>query len=117
MNDNKKYNSAKGSVAENIARNYLESNGYKIKTTNFKSNIGEIDIVAYDQETLVFVEVKYRKTTIFGLPREAVNGEKQRKIRMTAMSYIKKNKLHDIPCRFDVLEILGDEITLIKDCF
>ena len=115
--DNKKYNSLKGGIAEKIAKAHLEKNNYKIKCSNFKSNVGEIDIIAYDQEILVFVEVKYRSNNVFGLPREAVGVEKQRKIRMVAMSYIKKYKLFDTPCRFDVLEILGDKITLIKDAF
>ena len=66
---------------------------------------------------LVFVEVKYRKTAIFGLPREAVDVRKQQKIRLVASSYINRYGLHDKLCRFDVLEILGDKITLIKDCF
>jgi putative endonuclease len=113
----KQYNKVYGQIGEEIAKNYIKNNGYKIIKTNFKNKIGEIDIIAYDQDILVFVEVKYRKNNLFGLPREAVNSEKQRKIRLVASSYINKYKLLDKQCRFDVLEILGDEITLIKDCF
>lgn len=115
--DSKRYNRDLGQITERIAQDYLKCQGYKIVKTNFKNNIGEIDIIAYDMNILVFVEVKYRKTGIFGLPREAVDARKQQKIRMVALSYINKYRLHDKICRFDVLEILGDEITLIKDCF
>ena len=115
--NNKVYNKDFGNITEKIAQNYLIEQGYKIVNTNYKNKIGEIDIIAKDSDVLVFVEVKYRKNTNFGLPREAVNFEKQRKIRMVAMSYINKYNLHNNLCRFDVVEILGDEITLIKDCF
>lgn len=115
--DNKIYNKQFGDIGEKIAQNYLKDCCYKILKTNYKNKIGEIDIIANDDDFLVFVEVKYRKNNFFGLPREAVNSEKQRKIRMVAMSYINKYKLFDKQCRFDVLEVLGDEITLIKNCF
>jgi len=114
---NKKFNNIVGAIGEDIAKNYLKENGYKIIEYNFRNKIGEIDIIAYDKDILVFVEVKYRKNNIFGLPREAVDYNKQRKIRLVATSYINKSKLHNKVCRFDVLEILGDKITLIKGCF
>jgi len=113
----KQYNNVYGKIGEDIARTYLKQNGYTIIKSNFKNKIGEIDLIAKEGDVLVFIEVKYRKNTTFGLPREAVNLEKQRKIRLVAMSYINKYKLHNAPCRFDVLEILDREITLIKDCF
>ena len=113
----KKFNNVEGAIGENIAKNYLKASGYRIVTTNFKNKIGEIDIVAYEKDILVFIEVKYRKTTLFGLPREAVDVRKQHKIRLVAMSYINKYRLHEKACRFDVLEILDNEVTLIKDCF
>lgn len=117
MKINKKYNKVRGDIGENIAKEYLKSKGYRIIKANFKNAIGEIDIIAYDGEILVFVEVKYRKNSMFGLPREAVNLAKQNKIKLVATSYIKKYKLFDKACRFDVLEILDDEITLIKEAF
>ena len=116
MNE-KIYNKTKGNIGENIAKNYLIGQGYRIVKTNYKNTIGEIDIIAYDKDTLVFVEVKYRKTATFGLPREAVNQNKQHKIRMVATSYLKKYRLFDKPCRFDIVEILGNEVTIIKDAF
>ena len=114
---NKKFNNVLGTIGENLAKNYLKDLGLKIVATNFKNKIGEIDIICYDKDILVFVEVKYRKNNVFGMPREAVDYHKQRKIRLVATSYINKYKLNNKPCRFDVLEILGDEITLIKGCF
>ncbi len=117
MDLNKIYNKSRGDIGEKIAKEYLKSNGYRIVKVNFKNAIGEIDIIAYDEDILVFVEVKYRKTTAFGLPREAVNSQKQNKIRLVATSYIKKYKLFEKACRFDVVEVLDKEITLIKDAF
>ena len=115
--NNKQYNNLFGQIGEEIAKNYLKEQGYKLIKTNFKNKIGEIDIIAYDKDILAFIEVKYRKNSQFGLPREAVNAVKQRKIRLVASAYINKYKLFDKQCRFDVLEILDKEITLIKDCF
>ena len=111
------YNKTKGDISENVAKNYLIGQGYKIVKSNFKNTIGEIDIIAYDKDTLVFVEVKFRKTATFGLPRESVNIHKQNKIRLVAFSYIKKYRLFDKPCRFDIVEILDNEVTIIKDAF
>ena len=83
MNENKVLNKIRGDIGENIAKEYLKSIGYRIVKTNFKNAIGEIDIIAYDEDVLVFAEVKYRKTAQFGLPREAVNYTKQKKIHAT----------------------------------
>ena len=115
--NNKQYNNIVGKTGEEIAKKHLIKNGYRIFRSNFKNTIGEIDFIAYDGEVLVFIEVKYRKTDYFGLPREAVNYNKQFKIRRVASSFINKYDLHSKTCRFDVVEILGDKITIIKDCF
>lgn len=113
----KQFNSIVGSSAEAKAKEYLISQGYRVVRTNYKNKIGEIDIIAYDKNILCFVEVKYRKDDYFGLPREAVNEQKQFKIRMVATSFINQYRLYDKTPRFDVVEILGDKITLIKNCF
>ncbi|MGN0960803.1 MAG: YraN family protein [Christensenellales bacterium] len=114
---NKHYNNLVGASGEEIANKYLKNNGYRIVKTNYKNKIGEVDIIAYDNKTLVFVEVKYRKNDYFGLPREAVNYRKQMKIRQVATIFINQNRLFDKEIRFDVVEILDDKITLIKNCF
>lgn len=109
---------AKGMVAESIACWFLKQQGYKILDRNFSIRTGEIDIIAKDGKVLVFVEVKYRKDCSFGTPAEAINQNKQRKIYQTANVYIKKKGLSfDQPMRFDVVEILGKKIRVIKNAF
>lgn len=114
---NKQFNRVSGIKGELIAHDFLKNNGYKILEKNYKNKIGEIDIIAKDGEFICFVEVKYRESAIFGLPREAVNYHKQQKIKQTATWYISKNNLFDEPVRFDVVDILGNNITLIKNAF
>ena len=115
MTENKRQT---GSFYEDKAAEYLESIGYDILCRNFYGKGGEIDIVAKDNETLVFVEVKYRSSVRSGFPEEAVDYRKQYRIRKTAMLYIARNgKSFDCPIRFDVISILGTKITHIKDAF
>ena len=106
-----------GSQYEKLAGAYLEKQGFEILEYNVYSRAGEIDIVAKDGEYLVFVEVKYRKDTMYGNPLEAVSITKQRTISKCALSYLKKHKLMNMPIRFDVIGICGDDITLIKNAF
>ncbi len=91
---------------ENFAIKYLKSRGYLVLDVNFDVHFAEIDIVAKKGKIIAFVEVKQRKSKAFGLPREAVSFEKQRKIRRAAEAYIIKNKPGLQP-RFDVIEIYG----------
>lgn len=106
-----------GSVYEKLAGKYLEGLGYKILEYNFLCRQGEIDIVAKDENTLVFVEVKYRKNKSMVKSVEAVNYTKQKKICKTANYYIYKKEYSDQGCRFDVIGFDGDEITHIKEAF
>lgn len=106
-----------GTKGEIIAKDYLTSQGYTILETNFSNQIGEIDIIAKENDTIVFVEVKTRETLRFGYPREAVTKYKQNKIRQVALVYLKLKRKLNRPVRFDCIEILGDEITHIKNCF
>ena len=89
----------------------------KIKTKNYKCKLGEIDIIAEKDDIIVFIEVKSRSSDAFGMPRDAVNYYKQRKIRLVAEVYIKQNRLYDKSCQFDVIEILNGEIDHIENCF
>jgi len=114
---NKMFNKAIGDEGEKIALKFIKSKGYKVIESNYKNKIGEIDIIAYDGNILVFIEVKYRKDDYFGMPREAVNYNKQRKIKLVAQLFIAKNNLLDKVFRFDVIEILGNEITHLENCF
>lgn len=85
---------------------------------NFSRKGGEIDIIGKDQNTYIFVEVKYRKNTSFGYPNEAVTYKKQKTICRLATIYIKYKKLPaDGSFRFDVISILDGEITWYKNAF
>ena len=106
-----------GKKYEDEAVNFLKKLNYKIIEQNFKLlPIGEIDIIAKDKKTIVFVEVKYRKNKEFGTPAEFVTKSKQNKVIKTALCYIKQNKIKaDI--RFDVISICQTEIEHIKNAF
>ncbi len=101
---------------ERIAAKYLKKQGYRILAQNYKAKMGEIDIIAIDKEILVFAEVKQRASADFGAPREYVTKEKQRKIKNTAQFYLMKHK-HEGNVRFDVVEVLGKDVTHIKNAF
>ena len=110
-----------GKVVEKEAAEFLKTKGYKILKSNYKTKLGEIDIIAKDKDTICFVEVKGRHSLKFGQPCEAVTLKKQRQISKAAVYYLKLNNLMDSPARFDVLSILyGDnkgELSLIKNAF
>lgn len=109
-----------GEKGEGLAAAFLERSGYKVLEKNFKTFLGEIDIIAQDGETLVFVEVKTRENLMYGQPFEAVNRTKKRKIANVALLYLKKLK-ETPPCRFDVVSICYEnrkpDIELIRDAF
>nr|WP_312576342.1 YraN family protein [Sedimentibacter sp.] len=103
------YKENKGYQYEEIAKRYLLKNNYKIIEENFMSKFGEIDVIASKDEEILFIEVKGRKNSNFGMPREAVTLNKQKKIIATAKYFLLKNKYYDVQCRFDVIEILLDD--------
>jgi len=94
-----------GDACEEYAKEYLEENGIEVLKTNFYCREGEIDIVAHEEEYTVFVEVKARKNTLFGMPCEAVTKAKQRKLIIAAQRYLEQSE-EEVPVRFDVVEIL-----------
>ncbi len=107
-----------GSYYEEKAAAFLRNSGYEILERNYRDKNGEIDLIARDGKYLVFVEVKYRGSLEKGWPEEAVNLQKQRKIRQVAMYFLySRGYPEDTPCRFDVVGILGDRIRLTKDAF
>lgn len=107
-----------GKQAENKAADYLVQRGLSIIEENFRAKTGEIDLIAEDGKTLVFVEVKFRKNDRFGQPFETVTHSKQQKIIRTAQSYLQLNKKQaNKACRFDIISILNDDITWLKDAF
>lgn len=112
-------NRAKGRAYEETARNHLISLGHEILECNYLRKTGEIDIISKDRDgTIVFSEVKYRKNAKKGQPYEAVTKTKQQKIYRTAEWYMKEHSLsRGIRFRFDVISILGSEITVIRNAF
>ena len=107
-----------GSKYERIAREYLIKNDYNVIETNFRCKIGEIDIIAKNENYLCFIEVKYRDKDSLAKGLYAVDKNKQKKIYNVAKYYMLINYISDdTACRFDVISIDGDEITLIKNAF
>ena len=104
-----------GEKGESFAARYLECDcGYTIVAKNYKNKIGEIDIIAQDHKTIVFVEVKTRMTVRYGSPSEAVDKRKQHKIANVAACYLSYKKLWQRPCRFDVIEVYAGDETAVK---
>lgn len=111
------YKKLLGRVGENKAVEFLEKQGYTVIERNYKTKLGEIDIIVKKDDTIVFVEVKTRSNDLYGSPSEAVGYEKQRKYVKVASEYLLKQKTKDQSCRFDVIEIINDEINHIIDAF
>ncbi len=107
-----------GADKEELAANFLKSRGYQILERNYRCRLGEVDIVAYDQNYLCFVEVKYRTGHQIGRPEEAVDRRKQRKITKVAQFYLMmESGTQDRDVRFDVVSIEKDEIILYQNAF
>ena len=106
-----------GQRGEDAAIEYLKTQNYIILDRNYYCHFGEIDVVAWDGEFVVFIEVKSRADTSFGLPREAVNWRKQKTIVQCASYWLYKNKRTGVPVRFDVVEILAGNVNHIVDAF
>ena len=110
-----------GKFGEAQAVKFLKQNRYKILKLNYKTKIGEIDIIALDQDIICFIEVKTRKSERFGLPCEAVTNFKQKQIANSALIFLKTNKLLDKNARFDIISIIYSggkyEVSLIKNAF
>jgi putative endonuclease len=94
-----------GKMGEDLAVAQLRALKYRIIERNFKCALGEIDIIAREKDTLVFVEVKTRRTRDFEGPAAAVNQRKQRQLSRVALTYLNQKKLAEIPARFDVVAV------------
>ena len=110
-----------GSAGEEAARAALVRAGMTIVARRFRSRHGEIDLVARDGESMIFVEVKTRAGTGFGRPAEAVTRTKRERLVRTAALFVARSGWGERPCRFDVVEVQprGNEwsITHIRDAF
>ncbi len=110
-----------GQKGENIAAKALKKRGYRILEQNYRTPMGEIDIIAKDKDAIVFIEVKTRSSDNYGDPKWSVNRKKQMKISMSALNYLKEVKKSDAKARFDVVAItLRDNmnrIEIVKNAF
>lgn len=106
-----------GQIGEELATELLKKKSYKILQRNYKNILGEIDIIAKDKDYLIFVEVKFRNTRMFGRASEAVDKRKQHKIRQVALLYLKQKRQLESNVRFDVVEVYDNEINHIENAF
>jgi putative endonuclease len=119
MEDTRKALGVKG---EDLAVQYLKKKGFKVIERNYHCLLGEIDLIAREKDTVVFVEIKARSSLDCGLPQEAVDRFKQKRLIQVARFYMAEHNLKEnIPARFDVVAIhltpSGPDIELIKDAF
>jgi putative endonuclease len=110
-----------GRMGEDVAAKILKEAGYRIIERNYRCRGGEVDIVALDGKTVVFVEVKTRSSEEYGPPQLAVDGRKQRQLTRAAMTYLKEKRLLTWSARFDVVGIVvrgkSHEVEHIKNAF
>jgi putative endonuclease len=109
-----------GREGEDLAARFLIKQGYRILERNYGTRSGEIDLIALHDGAVVFVEVKTRTSDVFGAPELAVTPRKQQRMVKAALAYIKYKKLHQVPCRFDVVAITSaaeQEVELIRNAF
>ncbi len=111
-----------GKKGEDLAAAFLQKKGFQIVIRNYRKKIGEVDIIAKDKQTLVFIEVKTRSSLLFGKPFEAVTTNKQAQLNRIALEYMTRNKLLEQAARFDVISILipkngKAEIEHLQNCF
>lgn len=107
-----------GAKVEQLVREYLVMHGFTILEMNYRCKQGEVDIVAKDAIYYVFIEVKYRNSTQYGTPQEAVGYAKQKRISKAAQYYLYSHNLGECtPVRFDVAAVLKNKITYYKNAF
>jgi len=111
-----------GKRGEDAAVSCLRRNGYKIIERNYRTKLGEIDIIADYKGCICFVEVRAKNNMAFGFPEETILKKKQLSVSKAALIYIKKFKLENKSCRFDVVSVEGvdspgPEVKLIKNAF
>jgi putative endonuclease len=110
-------NRARGQWGEDLAaRNYLRL-GYEVLDRNWRSSTGELDLIVRTGRTIVFSEVKARRTADYGPASAAVTVAKQRRIRQLAVEWLRAHDLHADSVRFDVVAITGTQLDLITDAF
>lgn len=111
------YNKLLGADGESKALRYLKKKGYKFCDKNYSTRFGEIDLIMKQSNTIVFVEVKTRSSMKFGAPAEAVSFKKRQSILTVAQQYLQDKGFADIDIRFDVVEVVGENINHIENAF
>lgn len=112
---------ATGNHAEELAAKYLKKQKLTLHEQNYHCRVGELDLIMWDRDYLVFVEVRHRKHQDFGGALESIDRFKQAKLRRAAEHYLVYSKNTDCPCRFDILCVNGNlnkpEFEWIKNAF
>jgi putative endonuclease len=110
-----------GQRGEEMAVSFLKGLNYQILERNYRCKLGEVDIIALDNDTLVFIEVRTRSSLDFGLPQESINRRKRHQISKVALEFMLRKKMKNIPARFDVVAISlepgKEKVDHIKDAF
>lgn len=111
-----------GARGEALAWNFLRKQGYSILEKNYRTRFGEIDVIAQRQGVLIFLEIKTRRDTRFGLPAEAVDWKKRQKLIRVAEAYLQAKRLENRPARFDILSVVWNgtgepQFSLLEDAF
>jgi len=124
FNLNNRFNNRElGALGENLVISILKEKGCAILQQNFRSRYGEIDIVAKDRGSIVFIEVKTRRSTRYGTPEEAVDLRKQKQLRLMAAYYLSNHHTTYAGYRFDVYSIFlnkdnqPESIKVLENCF
>jgi putative endonuclease len=110
-----------GRQGESLAEKHLRNQGYEVVCRNYRTRFGEIDMIARDRDTIVFVEVKARSSAAYGGAKAAITPQKRRKMSMLALYYLKTTRQTSMRARFDVVTIRTDsgkpEVDVIKNAF
>ena len=106
-----------GRRGERVAARFLMKLGFDILARRYQAHSGELDIIAFENDTLVFLEVKTRRSRDFGEPWEFVDWQKQQILRRAAEQFIADHDLGNYSYRFDIVSVLGDEATLYRNAF
>jgi putative endonuclease len=105
-----------GADAEEVAARFLSSQGLEIVTRNFRTRLGEIDLIAQDGSSLVFVEVRLRTNAFFGGAEESIDTPKRERVIAAARAYLARMAVEP-PCRFDVVTLDGGKPRWIRAAF
>lgn len=106
-----------GQEAEALALRHLQGKGYTLRLKNYRTRLGEIDLILDKGKILVFVEVRERKSSSYGTPAETVTSKKQKRIAKAALMYIKEKALTNRNLRFDIVAVQNGNITHLENAF